>query len=426
MSGRADTAARGRAPGRALDRAPVSRFRLPSAHRGVLAGAERELALNHVYSLLAPPTAPYAEDAQLGVVRRYVADRQGFELSEDEHSNLIVTWLGARTSGEKPKRGAARGGRVPVLAFSAHLDHPGFAYLGVRKGQHLAQFHGGVPDRFFAGARVRFFDGATRSTLAVARVRSVERNAKHELIARLSEVRGRPKRGMFGMWDLTPGDVRGRRLHARVCDDLMGAAAILSVLDLLAQARYPRRVLGIFTRAEETGFIGCQGLLRSRSLPENVAVIGLECSPRRSTAKVGLGPVVRVGDKQSIFQPWITHHLQECAASLRARNEHFLFQRALMDGGSCESTAYNLWDVPAGGLCLALGNYHNCGPRDTIAPEFVDWDDFESLVALMREAAATWGGEAAGTKMRARLNSVWSREYKRLASSARRIRAAAR
>jgi endoglucanase len=229
---------------------------------------------------------------------------------------------------------------------------------------------------------------------------------------------------MFGMWDLTAGAIRGRRLHSRVCDDLMGAASILALLDLLARARHPGRVLGIFTRAEETGFIGCQGLLRSGTLARDVAVIGLECSPRRATAKVGLGPVVRVGDKQSIFQPWITHHLQECAASLRERHEKFVSQRALMDGGICESTAYNLWDVAAGGLCLALGNYHNCGPRDEIAAEFVDWDDFESLVALMREAALRWRDEPAGDKMRARLNRMWSREYKRLAASAARIRAA--
>jgi endoglucanase len=426
---------------------------LPAEHRGVLAEGEREIALEHVRSLLEPPTAPYAEDAQVGVVRRFVAERDGFTLAEDEHANLIVTWNGDRlaANGEVRKLRSARVARSErasrnhraskneraasstkraedterplALAFSAHLDHPGFEYLGLREGHHRARFHGGVPDRFFAGARVRFFDRATQEALATARIRSAERNEQHELIATLAEFRGRAARGMFGMWDLTAGAIRGRRLFARVCDDLMGAASILSLLDLLSRARHPRRVIGIFTRAEETGFIGCQGLLRSAAVPARTAVIGLECSPRRATAKVGRGPVVRVGDKQSIFQPWITHHLQECAAALKAKHEHFVFQRALMDGGSCESTAYNLWDVPAGGLCLALGNYHNCGPRDSIAPEFVDWDDFESLVALMREATLAWGGESAGAKMRARLDTLWSREYNRLAASAQRIRA---
>jgi putative aminopeptidase FrvX len=408
----------------ALEPAPQSRFRLPEKHRGVLDRDEREQALGHVRALLEPPTAPYAEDAQVGVVRRFVAEREGFTLREDEHANCVVTWVGDRKSAKCSKSRRTRSARAPVLAFSAHLDHPGFEYLGLRGGKHRARFHGGVPDRFFAGARVRFFDGSKQSPLATARIESAERDEKRELIVTLTDFHGRAARGMFGMWDLTAGAIRGQRLQARVCDDLMGAAAILSVLDLWSRARNPEPLIGIFTRAEETGFIGCQGLLRSHAVPKNVAVIGLECSPRRATAKVGLGPVVRVGDKQSIFQPWITHHLQECAASLRQRNERFLFQRALMDGGSCESTAYNLWDVPAGGLCLALGNYHNCGPRDSIAPEFVAWDDFESLVALMREAALTWGGESAGAKMRARLDSLWSREYNRLASSARRIRSA--
>src|SRR3954468_226765 len=74
-----------------LSRAPKSSFRLPAEHRGVLAQDEREIALAHVRSLLEPPTAPYVEDAQVRVVRRFVAEREGFTLREDEHSNLIVT-----------------------------------------------------------------------------------------------------------------------------------------------------------------------------------------------------------------------------------------------------------------------------------------------------------------------------------------------
>ena len=55
--------------------APKSRFQLPPSHRGVLTRSERDVALAHVRALLEPPTAPYAEDAQVGVVRRFVAER---------------------------------------------------------------------------------------------------------------------------------------------------------------------------------------------------------------------------------------------------------------------------------------------------------------------------------------------------------------
>ena len=38
-------------------------------------------------------------------------------------------------------------------------------------------------------------------------------------------------------------------------------------------------------------------------------------------------------------------------------------------------------------LCVALGNYHNCGPDLTIAPEFVALDDVAGLVQLMVRAS---------------------------------------
>jgi putative aminopeptidase FrvX len=405
--------------------APRSRFVLPKRASGWLAQEQRERAMGFVRALIEPPTAPYFEDAQIEVVRAFVREHGGFGIAEDEHANLVVTWKGRG----KPQRGAR------VLAFSAHLDHPGFEWLGVKSGVARARFHGGVPPRYFPGAPVRFFGAKTREACATARVKSVEREGEH-LVAVLADVRGAPKRGSFGVFDLTSGEMRGTRLYARVCDDLMGAASILAMLDQLAREDHPRRVIGVFTRAEETGFVGCIGLLESklllREVASGLALIGLECSPRRATAKVGHGPVIRVGDKQSVFDPSLTLELQAAAARLRETHPSFRFQRALMDGGSCESTAYNLWGVRAGAMCLALGNYHNCKPvregRDggTIAPEFVDWNDFEGLIALMVQTARSFGDGDAASKMRARLQLTYEREYKRLADSARRIRAAPR
>jgi len=209
-----------------------------------------------------------------------------------------------------------------------------------------------------------------------------------------------------------------------VCDDLLGAAAILAALSILAREGHPRPLAGVFTRAEETGFVGCQALLREGALPADCAVIGLECSPRRSTARVGRGPVIRVGDAASVFDPELTHHLQACAARIAERASGFVFQRALMDGGRCESTAYNLWGVPAAGLCLALGGYHNvvdAGPaRGSIGPEFVDWHDHEGLLALLLEAARSFG-EPPAARMRARLDGIWTAERELWDASARRI-----
>jgi len=401
MSGRAERAR--------LAPAPPSRFVLPRRASGVLAPPERERALAHARALLERPTAPYFEDGPLDVVRGFVRERPGFELEEDEHANLLVRWRGSAR--------AAPG--EPALAFSAHLDHPAFHY----EGRRLASLHGGVPARFLSGAALRFFAPGETEALATARIVRVRR-AREEgpPQVELGDVRGKLREGSFGVFDLASGVIRGGRLQARVCDDLMGAAAILAALETLALAQHARPVLGIFTRAEETGFVGCLGLMRSGLLPQGAHVVGLECSPRRATARVGRGPVIRAGDKQSLFDAELTLGLEEAARALEQRVPAFRWQRALMDGGSCESTVYNHYGTRAAGVCLALGNYHNCGPRGRIAPEFVGWDDFEGLVGLLVEFARTHGGGDPRAKIEARLQRIWAREYNLLEVSSARMR----
>ncbi len=394
---------------------PSSRFVLPRAHTGVIEDRDRELLLDTVRALLSTPTAPYFEDGMLAVVRALAAQIPGLALRADRHGNLVTQ---RKESGTR------------TLAFSAHLDHPGFHALMRRGRAPAAELHGGVPERLLPGAPLRFFRPGSPDPIATARIASAAKQEDGRVEVELADVRGTVAGGSFGVFDLTDGIVRGSRLTARVCDDLLGAAAILVALSILAREGHPRPLAGIFTRAEETGFVGCIGLLEARALPKDAAVIGLECSPRRATARVGHGPVVRVGDRLSVFDPELTHGLQAAAARLRSRVPAFAAQRALMDGGSCESTAYNAWGVPAGGACLALGNYHNAGDG-RIAPEFVDWNDLEGLVALLVETARGFDAEAgrgvsSAAGIRARLLRSWSRESERLAVSARRIAATPR
>ena len=92
---------------------------------------------------------------------------------------------------------------------------------------------------------------------------------------------------------------------------------------------------------------------------------------------MGSGPIVRVGDKQSIFDHNVTAEL--LAAATEA---DIVTQRCLMSGGTCEATAFRLYDVRCGAMCVALGNYHNCAPDNRIEAEFVSLADVEGLVAL--------------------------------------------
>lgn len=397
---------------RAADVPPVapSRFVLPRAHTGVLTDAQRADLMRVVTALLSAPTAPYFEDGVIAVVRALAAEIPGVAVRADAHQNLVAT------------RGAQAEQRT--LAFSAHLDHPGFHAEIVRGRPPAAVLHGGVPASFLPGAALRFHDPRTLRSIATARVASAERGDDEHVHVALADVIGAIVPGSFGVFDLPDGVVRGSRLHARVCDDLLGAAAILAALAILAAEDHPRPIAGIFTRAEETGFVGCIGLLESGAVPRDACVVGLECSPKRATARVGRGPVVRVGDRLSVFDPGLTHALQDAASRVKARAPEFASQRALMDGGACESTAYNAWGVRAGGACLALGNYHNQGAGGRIAAEHVDWNDLEGLVALLVETARGFdaGDDATAPGIRARLARNYAREEARLATSSARLR----
>jgi endoglucanase len=81
-------------------------------------------------------------------------------------------------------------------------------------------------------------------------------------------------------------------------------------------------------------------------------------------------------------------------------------QRLLMSGGTCEATAYQLYGYRCGALCVALGNYHNCGPEETIATEFVSLADVRSVVALCTVLAQSSNTlEDTGDQLRARLEA---------------------
>src|SRR6202011_3112787 len=116
-------------------------------------------------------------------------------------------------------------------------------------------------------------------------------------------------------------------------------------------------------------------------VPHTVTVISLETSSEKGgPAKMGEGVVVRVGDKTSIFDAAATASLLQIAKAAEIP-----VQRCLMSGGTCEATAYQLYGYRCGALCVALGNYHNCGPDTQIAAEFVSVEDVTGMVRLMAQ-----------------------------------------
>ena len=321
---------------------------------------------------LSRPTAPYREGAVIAWVREFAAARPYLELREDPDGNVGLA------------RRSVPHSRAP-LVLAAHMDHPGFRALASRPARGgfavEALFLGGVRPEFFPAARVRFFPAGAEVRATVRRAQPWRGALRVELVAR----RAVPP-GAFGMWDL-PGFRRSPRdpdlLLSRAADDLAGVAAILALLDAV-EAIDPRRrvdVRGLFTRAEEVGFVGALAVARGRRLPRAARIVAIEASKALPGAPQGAGPILRVGDRASSFDDGLGRWIARVGERLAgARGRRFAFQRKLMDGGTCESTAYQLWGYRCAAMCLALGNYHNMSERGRIAVESIRLSDLVGLV----------------------------------------------
>jgi endoglucanase len=180
-------------------------------------------------------------------------------------------------------------------------------------------------------------------------------------------------------------------------------AAALCALDLLkGSQRDGVRVL--LTRAEEVGLIGAIGACSSGVIARNARIVALECSKSFADSPIGGGPIVRVGDRTSTFDPELTYQVGRVAAGIAAGDGGFKWQRCLMPGGTCEATAYQAFGYAATCLCLPLGNYHNMNEsKGKIDSEWVSVSDFEGLVRLLVAIARDWGGVSAGSGLRVRL-----------------------
>ncbi|HUJ11737.1 MAG TPA: M28 family peptidase [Verrucomicrobiae bacterium] len=346
---------------------------------------ERRELLKLAEYMLRLPTAPYHEHAVREFVIQYCR-QLGLHVGEDRAGNVVVKH-------ERPQAGRSRHRETaqPPLVFVAHMDHPGFEML---RG-HRAEFLGGVPREMFArGVGVRMFG---RDGICPMEIRRFIGSAwpKRKLVDLKAAGGGaratrKLRKGDFGMWNLPAFRVVGDRLHAAAIDDVLGSVVMLATLTEVLRRRLRTHVWCAFTRAEEVGFQGALALVRANKIPKTAVVISIEMSKQRPWARIGDGPVVRVGDRSSIFNPGTTAFLLRAAARCRERQPQFLVQRCLMDGGSCEATAFAGCGYRTGGLCLPLGNYHNIGKRRRPQAEYVSIRDLEQLLNLAVTACAEW------------------------------------
>ena len=325
--------------------------------------------------MLALPTAPFVESAVMNYLTNAVAGIRGIETRFDRWGNLVVRYRHLPPKGVKP------------LVFTAHTDHPGFVALKMIGPNRLrAAFRGWVEPEYFVGTGVRFWSGGSWVKGKVAKVtKSAKVQRQAGRTARPEEVEiaigAAIEAQAPGMWDLPEPALVDGMVRARGCDDIAGAAALLEMILRIARNREKAEVWGLFTRAEEVGFVGAIGAAKSGTIPRRLPIIAIETSKALPGAAIGDGPILRVGDRASVFTPDLTAFCNRVAQKLAERDKRFKFQRKLMDGGACESTAYYAFGYHATGMCVALGNYHNMDTATKkIASEYVSLNDWRWMV----------------------------------------------
>lgn len=344
--------------------------------------------------LLSLPTAPFRELHVARHARRFL-DEHGVPHFDDPLGNIVVGAASQRDYQRLMRRRTS--GTLGV--FVAHMDHPGFHGVRWLGADRLGvKWYGGSPVKRVAGARVRLVD--EDGVVGSGMLRNV-RLARHRraiatadvVVAKSSFGTGRrpAARRLFGGFSFRSPVWRShKRIYCPAADDLVGVFTVLETARRVwrhgAQRQAP--FLGLLTRAEEVGFVGAVGHLNLGWLQQArrpLMVISLEASRTLPGAAIGGGPVVRLGDRSTVFDADGIRTLTNTAARVLPG----AYQRRIMDGGSCEATAVTAWGLPAIGISVPLGNYHNQGFEggpdsrpDGPSPEFVSMDDIDGLLRL--------------------------------------------
>ncbi len=324
-------------------------------------------------AVLSLPTTSFHEWAIAAFVRWYAAGI-GLKIREDKAGNILITCC----KGKKEK---------PSVVFVAHMDHPGFEVIS-RSGKKVkVVLWGRIRPETFMGSKVVTYtkNGPVKGRIAKKKLAEKFLGAPCFFLESTAEV----ERGDFGHYDLRALEFSRGLIKTRAADNLASVAAILDLMTRLVANHSSAHICGLFTRAEEVGFVGSFAAIESGIIPKKTPIVVLECSSAAGgKVDIGGGPVVRAGDLHSTFDPEVEAWISQVAGGLtKNTSKHrsrkpFTFQRALLQGGRCEAAALISQGLITGGLALPLGNYHNQATKG-FAQEYVSISDYEGLIELL-------------------------------------------
>ncbi len=345
------------------------------------------------------PTAAGHEDRVVAWLTEWFDERPELELARDIHGNLTLSLRGVSQS-ERP------------LYFTAHMDHPAFIVEAVEEDHVVLSFRGGVMADYFPDAHLEAWPPGADTPIPGVLTRVLEEKVNN-FPAYAAQFDAAVPAGSIVRWRFDAAEVIETDghpcLHTDACDDLAALAAALAAMDELRLRMVEGEAVGdvrlLLTRAEEIGFIGAIGACKAGTIPRGARVLALENSRAFADSPIGGGPIVRVGDRISVFTPQVTADVARIAEAIggpalpKASEKHdaskaWRWQRKLMAGGACEASVFCASGLAATCVCLPLGNYHNMAdlaevqagaftgtPR--VGREYIALSDFHGLVDLL-------------------------------------------
>ncbi|HEX6287090.1 MAG TPA: M20/M25/M40 family metallo-hydrolase [Acidimicrobiia bacterium] len=314
------------------------------------------------------PTASGLEDAVVDWVEKWASRRDDIRIERDSGGNLFLTQKGRKSK--------------PLVLAVAHMDHPAFV---ITDTDGAFEFRGGVDAVYFENARL---DVVSRLDGPTGQVTSYD----EESATGTADFLGQVSPGDIAMWRFRNTRQKRGRFRAPACDDLAGAAAALAALDRARGRRHLRHFGVMLTRAEEVGLIGAIHAAKNKTIPEDARLLSIETSRELPNARIGAGPIIRIGDRSTVFDREMSNRISQAA-----QGTGLAHQRKLMDGGGCEATAFGVYGYRSTGLCLALGNWHNRGNLSAVESgdaaaavpmlEEISVDDYHGLIDLLLLAA---------------------------------------
>lgn len=343
-----------------------------------------------LFDILSQPTAPFRESHVIKKLKE-ILKKNNVLFFQDPIGNLI---LGVSSQKEYLKKIRQKTDE-PLRVYIAHMDHPGFHGVRWASPTELeVQWHGGAPTQKLTDASVwtttstgQVLHGKLIQSQLVESGRTIDRGTIQ--FSNSTYEKETPATQIFGGFSFrAPVWKEGDLIYTKAADDLVGAFAIVN-LAIENKKKKNAPFLGLLTRAEEVGFIGAIGhfeLKWLQSAKRPVLCISLETSRTLPGAEIGKGPVVRLGDRYTVFNPGAL----SVFSTLAEKTLPGAYQKRIMDGGSCEATAATVYGFTAIGISVPLGNYHNQsfegGPDSAHpmgpAPEFVHTQDIAGLMKL--------------------------------------------